>query len=228
MASSAFNPSQPGFLESEILDFLFPQTPSAAQMAQDADLVQQLSFVPGLKELVMLRQVHALEHATVWMLGTLSRSPVTDFPPRNLLTSRMVAIDNDSLGGMSTDRGFYLYGNVNIQDLSRAVQMALRRITQGEPSLAIHPRCGTNLSVGMALAVGLVGASLLLPRNPIEQLLGVGFAAIAVTHLTPELGSLAQRYLTTAIPFNLAIANIIPTRDPIGRIAHFVEVRWVE
>jgi Domain of unknown function (DUF6391) len=226
MASSAFHPSQPGFLESEILDFLFPKTPSASQMTQDADLLRQLEFVPGLKELIMLRQVHALEHATVWVLSTLTRSPAA--PPRNLLTSRVVAIDNDSLGGMSTDRGFYLYGKVNTQDLSRAVQTALRRITHGELELAIHPRCGTNLSVNITLTVGLVGAALLLPRNPIEQLLGVGFAVMAANHLAPELGSLAQRYLTTAIPFNLAIANITPTHDTMGRSAHFVEVRWIE
>jgi Domain of unknown function (DUF6391) len=228
MASSAFHSSQPGFLESEILEILFPKTPSPAQMTQDADLLRQLSFVPGLKELVMLRQVHALEHATVWVLSTLTPSTAETTAPRNLFASRMVAIDNESLGGMSTDRGFYLYGNVQSQDLSRAVQTALRRITHGEPDLAVHPRCGTNLSVGITLAVGLIGASVLLPRNPIEQLLGVGFAALAATQLTPELGSLAQRYLTTAIPFNLAIANITPTHDTVGRSAHFVEVRWIE
>jgi Domain of unknown function (DUF6391) len=228
MASSAFHSSQPGFLESEILDILFPPVPSPAQMTQDADLLRQLHFIPGLKELVMLRQVHALEHATVWMLSTLTRSPSSAVAPRNLLASPMVAVDNDSLSGMSTDRGFHLYGDVNTQDLSRAVQMALRRITHGESDLAVHPRCGTNLSVGMALTVGLVGVSLLLPRNPIEQLLGAGFAAMAAAHLTPELGSLAQRYLTTAIPFNLAIANITPTHNTMGRSSHFVEVRWVE
>ncbi|MHC5832407.1 MAG: DUF6391 domain-containing protein, partial [Nostoc sp.] len=38
------------------------------QPTQDADLLRQLSFIPGLKEILMLRQVHALEHATVWVL----------------------------------------------------------------------------------------------------------------------------------------------------------------
>jgi hypothetical protein len=38
----------------------------APQATQDADLLKQLNFVPGLKEILMLRQVHALEHATVW------------------------------------------------------------------------------------------------------------------------------------------------------------------
>ena len=49
-------------------DFL-PPHPS-----QDTDLLQQLSFVPGLKEILLLRQVHALEHATVWVLGETKNS----------------------------------------------------------------------------------------------------------------------------------------------------------
>jgi|GEM_PF-3387081 hypothetical protein len=36
---------------------------------QDSELIQQLSFIPGLKETLMLRQIHALEHATVWVLS---------------------------------------------------------------------------------------------------------------------------------------------------------------
>jgi hypothetical protein len=39
------------------------------QPTQDADLLRQLSFIPGLKEILMIRQVHALEHATVWVLS---------------------------------------------------------------------------------------------------------------------------------------------------------------
>ena len=41
----------------------------APQRTQDADLLRQLDFVPGLKEVLTLRQVHALEHATVWVLS---------------------------------------------------------------------------------------------------------------------------------------------------------------
>jgi hypothetical protein len=53
-------------------------------------------------------------------------------------------------------------------------------------------------------------------------------AAVAAAQITPELGTLAQRYITTAIPFNLAIANITNARDYLGRPTHFVEVRWIE
>ena len=188
----------------------------APQRTQDADLLRQLDFVPGLKEVLTLRQVHALEHATVWVL---SQSAAT-------ATARA---DNDLLGGMSTDQGFYLYGRVNIAQLRQAVREALQRIASGEWDLAVHPRCGTNLSVGMLLTAGLaVGINLALPRGPILQLLGLGAAAAAAAQLAPDVGSLAQRYVTTAIPFNLGVVDISVTHDFWGREAHFVRVRWVE
>lgn len=188
----------------------------APQPTQDADLLLQLEFLPGLKELLMLRQVHALEHATVWVLSESTGSSAR-------------SADNELLGGMSTDSGFYLYGHVNTNALQQAVNTALRRIKGGEWDLAVHPRCGTNLSVGMLLTAGLaIGINLLLPRGPIEQLIGLGVAATTAAQLAPDVGSLAQRYLTTAIPFNLTVEDIAATRDLWGRPAHFVRVRWNE
>ena len=196
---------------------------AAPQPTQDADLLRQLNFVPGLKEILMLRQVHALEHATVWVLGERGGVSQTGYST----TARQ--LDNDSLGGLSTDQGFYLYGQVNMANLRRSVPIALERLTRGEWDLAVHPRCGTNLSVGMFLTVGLaLGAHLLLPRGPIEQFLGLGLAAATATQLAPDFGNLAQKYLTTAIPFNLVIEDITATPDIWGRPSHFVQVRWKE
>lgn len=218
MTQATVSPFVPGFWESELLNILLPQAPPATQ---DADLVRQLAFVPGLKELLMLRQVHALEHATVWVLSSHRNLPIYGQPPH--------PVDDELLGGMSTDQGFYLYGQVHTDDLSWAAQTALRRLTQGEWKLAIHPRCGTNLSVGIALTAGLaLGASVLLPRSPFEQLMGIGIAAMTAAQLTPDLGSLVQQYVTTAIPFNLAIAQVTSLTDALGRPAHFVRVRWVD
>jgi hypothetical protein len=191
------------------LDFTAPQP------TQDADLLKQLSFIPGLKEMILLRQVHALEHATVWVLSETNSS------------SRKVQIDNELLGGLSTEEGFYLYGEVNISDLRRAVTLGLNRLINGEWDLAVHPRCGTNASVAILLTAGMVvGVNLLLPFRPLEQLIGFGLAATTAAELAPDLGSIAQRYLTTAIPFNLAIENITRTRDIWGRQGHFVKVSW--
>jgi len=201
--------------ESQPSDFPYP--------TQDTDLLRQLSFIPGLKEILMLRQVHALEHATVWVLSESNSAYHTTAEPKK------VQLDNELLGGLSTEQGFYLYGEVNISDLRRAVALARHRITTGEWDLAVHPRCGTNLSVAMLLTAGLaVGAHLLLPFRPIEQLIGLGLAATTAAELAPDLGSMVQRYLTTAIPFNLTIENITRTRDLWAREAHFVRVKWQE
>ena len=211
-----------GFLGTDLIDLVFaPTQQTQPQATQDADLLRLFSFVPGLQELLMLRQVHALEHATVWVLS--SRAKPRQFPTVD------IAPDNEWLGGMSTDRGFYLYGQVDTAELHRAVQVALRRITAGEWHLAVHPRCGTNLSVGMLLTAGFaLGAAVLLPRGSIEQFVGFGVAAATAAHLTPDFGNLAQQYITTAIPFNLAIDRITTSQDAIGRPAHFVQMRWQE
>lgn len=183
------------------------------QPNQDANLLNYLAFVPGLKEMLMLRQVHALEHATVWLL---SETP-----------GHQHSQDNETLGGLSTEQGFYLYGKVNKSRLQRAVGLALHRIKNGEWDLAIHPRCGTNLSVTMVLATSLAfGAHLMLPRGPIEQFLGFGVATATAASLAPDLGSLTQKYITTSIPFNLQIESISQKTDLWGRKAHFVAVKW--
>lgn len=188
---------------------------TAPQPTQDADLLKQLSFIPGLKEIILLRQVHALEHATVWVLSELAGEPAK------------IQLDNELLGGLSTEQGFYIYGEVNISDLRRAVIVGLNRLINGEWDLAVHPRCGTNTSVAMLLTLGLaVGVNMLLPFRPIEQLIGLGLAATTAAELAPDVGYIAQRYLTTAIPFNLVIENITLTRDFWGRQGHFVQVRW--
>ncbi len=183
------------------------------QSSQDTDLLTQLSFIPGLKEILILRQVHALEHATVWILSESKNTASV--------------VDNELLSGLSTEQGFYLYGEVNISDLRRAVTLALHRLTAGEWDLAVHPRCSTNALVNMLLTTGLaVGMHLLLPARLIEQVVGLGLAATTASELAPDIGAFTQRYLTTAIPFNLVIENITRVRDIRGREAYFVKVQW--
>lgn len=188
---------------------------------QDTTLLNQIGFLPGLKEVLMLRQVHALEHATVWVLSEMAqvknRSEWDGEEP----------LDNENLGGLSTDRGFYLYGQVNPSDLKRAVRQALHRMTTGEWNLAVHPRCGTNLSVALLVTGGLAfGIHLLLPKGPIEQLLGLGVATACAFQVSPDLGQSTQKYLTTSIPFNLELVDISQTKDFWGRSAYFVRLGW--
>lgn len=203
------------------LDSLWKFDWLAPHPAQDSDLLKQIGFIPGLKEFLMLRQVHALEHASVWVLCEMQQR--RQLQSANITTQ----LDNETLGGLSTEHGFYLYGQINLLDLQRAVREALQRLKQGEWQLAVHPRCGTNLSVAMLLTAGLViSAHLLLPRGPIEQLIGLGLATSTAVHLAPDVGMSVQKYLTTSIPFNLEVVEISSTQDMWRYPAYFVRVHW--
>ncbi|MBD2078563.1 DUF6391 domain-containing protein [Leptolyngbya sp. FACHB-17] len=203
---------------SELDQFLSSLLPTP-QASQDTELLQQIGFIPGLRETLMVRQVHALEHATVWILSGLPDQRIA--PPD--------WTDNSGLGGLSTEEGFYLYGQADTVEVKRSVNQALERITHGEWNLAVHPRCGTNLSVGMLLTASIVlGIHLLLPRNPIEQLLGLGVAATTASQIAPELGRFVQQYVTTAIPFNLRVREVSVVQDGWGRPAHFVRTEWID
>lgn len=154
-----------------------------------------------------VRQVHALEHATIWVLAEQTQI---------------------HLGGASTDRGFFVYGQVDSGDLLRAAHQALRRINQGEERLAVHPRCGTNLSVGVLLTAAMsLSVGMFLPRRPLSQLLGVVAAAFAAAQVAGELGAITQRHLTTSIPRNLEIVGVKTLTDWLGRRSHFVEVSYI-
>lgn len=189
------------------------------QSSQDTELLRQIGFIPGVREMLTVRQVHALEHATVWILSGL--------PDRRIAPPDWT--DNSGLGGLSTEQGFYLYGQANTAEVKRAVNQALQRITNGEWNLAVHPRCGTNLSVGMLLTASIaLGIHLILPRNPIEQLVGLGVAATTASQIAPELGRFVQQYVTTSIPFNLSVREVSIVQDSWGRPAHFVQTEWID
>ncbi len=189
---------------------------------RDAELIKHLGFIPGLKEFVIVRQVHALEHATVWILSGL-----TDFSKSQLTTSYLSA-DNETIGGLSTEKGFYLYGEIDPLKLRRAVTSALTRLQQGEWNLALHPRCGTNSSVAMLLTAGMtMTAHLTLPREPIHQFIGLGLATLAANYLAPDIGIYVQKYITTAIPFNLQLKNITKVVDKSGNSGYFVRLNWI-
>lgn len=187
----------------------------------DSELIDHLGFIPGLKELLILRQVHALEHATIWVLSNLDN--ITSHQTLNYASSK----DNQTIGGLSTETGFYLYGEINPCMLKRAVNIALTRLKRGEWHLAIHPRCGTNSSVAMLLTIGMtLTAHLLFPPEPIDRLIGLGLATTAASYLAPEIGMSVQKYITTAIPFNLEVQDITKAVDDWGRSGYFVRLHW--
>lgn len=201
----------------------------------DAQLIEQLSFIPGVKEFLTMRQVHALEHATVWMLSESGNSSFSGSSANHRSKGNTAdnTIDDETIGGLSTDQGFFLHydilhGEINPFKLRRAVNLALIRLQQGEDNLALHPRCGTNSSVAIALIITLVMiAHLGLPKEPIHQLVGMGLAALAANYLAPDLGIYVQKYITTAIPFNLELKKITKITDKAGNSGYFVKLNWI-
>jgi hypothetical protein len=129
-----------------------------------------------------LRRNHGLEHATLHILS--SRYP------------------RSRLGGYSEPGGFWIIGDLELEDVASAVKEAIERLGSGEAGLAIHPYCGTNLAVALALAGSAAAVSMLgvgprrrqrLARLPLAALL-VGLALWAAR----PLGLFLQTRLTTS------------------------------
>src|SRR6185437_3575894 len=72
------------------------------------------------------------------------------------------------LRGRSTANGFYVYGQLEMDDLRECAAEALQRLRNGEPEMAIHPRCGTNLAVaGMMAGISSVLAGEIPPNGTV-------------------------------------------------------------
>ena len=126
-----------------------------------------------------MRRNHALEHATIHILT--QRNPYL----------RLV--------GRTGLRGFYLYGEVETEEVASAASEALARLQAGERYLAIHPRCGTNLATAGVLA-GLASFIALSERRKsrLAQLPQVLLAATAAVIVAQPLGLALQEYVTTS------------------------------
>ncbi|MHB8134669.1 MAG: DUF6391 domain-containing protein [Anaerolineaceae bacterium] len=73
-----------------------------------------------------VRRNHALEHATLQILVEKQKA--------------------GKLAGVSNMFGFWVFGDVDTEELVEAAQEARRRLQNGEHQLAIHPNCGTNFA----------------------------------------------------------------------------------
>lgn len=151
------------------------------------------TFLTALRALShRLRQHHAIEHATLYMLAER-------FPTR-------------TFAGYSDPRGFTIYGPVDEPVLRRAVGEALLRLQGGQSQLALHPNCGTNFATGVVLTtigawVGLSGRRGLLDRLGATLLL-VAFAQLAAK----PLGMYLQAYTTTPDVADRWLAEIRPVQ----------------
>jgi hypothetical protein len=125
-----------------------------------------------------VRKNHALEHATI-----------------HVLSQRYL---NIKLVGRSDFWGFTLLGDVGLEEVASAATEALARLRRGEHTLAVHPRCGTNLALGAVLAGGLSWVALGgKNRSRLEKLPRFILASMGALLVAQPLGLWAQEHVTT-------------------------------
>jgi hypothetical protein len=152
-----------------------------------------------------VRQNHALEHATITILS--------GYVPDLRISAR------------SNSRGFTIFGDVDLVQLRRALDEALRRLQAGEAELAIHPNCGTNLVVGVSLlALGtLLGMTSSRTRTRVAS---TAVSSVAGLMAARPLGTLVQKHITTLPDLQGVRVTDIKRRNIFGLT--FIEVRTVQ
>jgi hypothetical protein len=143
-----------------------------------------------------IRRNHALEHATLHMLGQ--------------------KLPGKSIAGYSDARGFWIVGDVETKLLAAAVEEAQNRLNRGEKALAVHPHCGTNFAVSGLLAgtaawlAASGGGSL---RKRLDRLPTVVTLVTLVLILAQPLGPVVQqRYMTDPALDGLQVVRIEAVR----------------
>lgn len=153
----------------------------------------------------MLRQHHAIEHATVTILSR--RLPHTPMAARSDLD------------------GFTLFGDVDTEEVRRASEEALQRLQNGETGLAIHPNCGTNLvTAGLLSGMAAVAASSGRSRSFWDRVPGGLLAAILALIVAAPAGRWMQANVTTSPEVRgLRIAKV--QRPATGPVRHRIAIR---
>lgn len=157
-----------------------------------------------MRALNRVRRNHALEHASI-----------------SIVTERR---SNLFLRGRSNRRGFYIFGQIETEELRNAIEEALRRLQVGESQLAIHPRCGTNLAVaGILSGLAASAAASIKPRQ--NRYAYAILASIGALLVSPPIGTSAQRHLTTLADVSgMRVVRVERRRFPFLR----EPVHWVQ
>jgi len=151
-----------------------------------------------------VRRNHALEHAAI-----------------TVVTERHPSV---FLRGRSNRKGFYIYGDIETEELRSAIAEALQRLRKGEEELAIHPRCGTNLAVaGILSGLSAALATQLKPRQ--NRFSYAILASLASLMVAPQIGTVTQRHLTTLADLADLQVESIQRRRFFGQPAHWVRTR---
>ncbi len=168
------------------------------QLAGRFLLIARLSSLTGANR---VRRNHALEHAAI-----------------TVITERHPSV---FLRGRSTRNGFYIYGEIDTDELQSAITEAQSRLLGGESELAIHPRCGTNLAVaGILSGLAAAFASQLRPRQ--NRFTYAILASLGALMVSPQLGTVTQRRVTTLANLDDLSVNSIEKRRFWREPAHWV------
>ncbi len=162
--------------------------------------------MPDIPFISQTRRNHGLEHATIHVLSE--------------------HIPGLRVAGRSQPNGFFLYGDLKTEDISQAVDEALRRLRAGERQLAVHPGCGTNLVASGLLSGGLAFLmSLISGRRArwFERLPSAVMGGVAGMAISRPVGPWLQANITTSADMgHLRVRRV--TRKPSGALTiHFVE-----
>ena len=147
------------------------------------------------------RRNHALEHATLHILARTHKS---------------------SMAGHSNPTGFFLLGDLQLEDIATAATEALTRLKAGESGLAVHEGCGTNMATTALLAGTFAWAPLQGARSTRWRLLlmplALAFAVFGYLVSRP-LGPWLQKYITTEADMGgMQITDIRFIRKGVHRI----------
>ncbi len=148
---------------------------------------------------------HGLEHATVHVLT--AQDP----------TLRLV--------GRADTNGFFIYGDIPTDALEAAAHEGLSRLQNGEGSLAVHPRCGTNLVVAGLLTA--LAAVIAIGRKPsVRRIPDAIIATTLAAFVAQPIGLSVQEHITTSP--KAAGGRIVGIRqEQMGKVrVQHVDVEW--
>jgi hypothetical protein len=147
------------------------------------------------------RRNHALEHATLHVLARTHKI---------------------SMAGHSNPTGFFLLGDLQLEEIANAAIEALTRLKAGESGLAVHEGCGTNMATTALLSGTFAWAPLRGANSTRWRLLLIPLAVVFAAFgywLSKPLGPWLQKYITTEADMgNMQITNIVFIRKGLHRI----------
>jgi len=157
------------------------------------------------------RKNHALEHATMTVLAERYKG------------MRMM--------GQSNPGGFILVADLPTEIVTDAVLEAKRRLENGEPDLAVHPNCGTNIAVsslaGSAAAFSVLGLLNKKGRNAWWHYLVATLFAVPAFILAKPLGPKLQKNLSTDPKTQDMAVKMVTSQKTAKSFVHFIHTGTV-